>query len=426
MNDLDRQAFTGLFAAACGKCFGYPLKEPLTEAESKLLYNQVFEETGLTIGWKSIKNYSFFLLADSPVKEENPSIASLDTLSRYVMGVAYTTEPERKKAEGHYPYWYRYREQFLRSRGSAGELPAGNGTGAGMGGDGGQRSEPAEKGVAGGGGKRVSRSRRRMFLGGAVFFTLAAFIIVLTLLFRSGESRSFTDDFHSVREDSLTGRGWWVMAKDSAYWQRRAQTPGGLSLFTLKGDNWPDPAQPPVIRNLLLRKISCDCWTLELHLKDFLPRQNWQQAGILLLEDTALSGKSLRISIAYNDYNGGYPPSRSVLIQAITSLGAGFGKPEEIAHIPLFNVDSLDKNPVLSGNLEHSALRIEKRGTTFRILYSGGISENTSFKEVVSHVFAMTPRYAGLFALKGFVDSSENMPALFTLFSLNCNSCGGL
>jgi hypothetical protein len=182
--------------------------------------------------------------------------------------------------------------------------------------------------------------------------------------------------------------------------------------------------QTPVIHNLLLRRIPCDCWTLELHLKDFLPRQNWQQAGILLLEDTGFSGKSMRISIAYNDYMGGSSPSRSVLVQAITSLGSGFGKPEEIAHVPLFNVDSLDKNPALLGNLNHSALRIEKQGARFRILYADGVSENTSFKEAVTHVFAMTPRYAGLFALKGFVDSAKNMPALFTFFSLSCDGCG--
>ena len=196
--------------------------------------------------------------------------------------------------------------------------------------------------------------------------------------------------------------------------------PGCLTLFTLKGDNWPDPVQAPSIRNLVLRKIPCDHFTLEIHLKNFIPRQNWQQAGILLLEDTGFTGKSMRISFAYNDYSGGYPKSRSILIQAITSLGNGFDKPEEIAHIPLFNVDSLDKSPILYRNLENSALRIEKQGNRFRILYANGIFPNTSFKEIVTHDWGMKPRYIGLFALKGFVGDADNIPACFSFFSLDC------
>jgi hypothetical protein len=390
MNDLDLLAFTDLWKEACQKCFGYPPKEPLTETESKRLYNHVFEQTGLTIGWKSLKNYSLFVFADPPGKEENPSVATLDTLSRYIMDAPYTTEPERKKTEGHYPYWYRYREGVLRK-------PDGH---------------PRQ-----GGGRRGW-----IFLGASLL--LGLLIVGLTLVFRSGVPYRFADDFHSVGEDSLAGRGWWAKAEEGEYWKRRGEHAGGITLFTLKGDNWPDPAQTPVIHNLLLRKIPCDCFTMELHLKDFLPRQNWQQAGILLLEDTGFAGKSLRVSIAYNDYMGGNPLSRWVLVQAITSLGNGFSKPEEIAHFPLFNVDSLDKNPVLSGNLAHPALRIEKKGDQFRLLYADGVSENTSFKEVVSREFAMTPRYAGLFALKGFVDSAANIPVLFTFFSLNCDRCG--
>jgi len=168
----------------------------------------------------------------------------------------------------------------------------------------------------------------------------------------------------------------------------------------------------------LLRRIPCDCFTLELHLKDFIPHQNWQQAGVLLSEDTGFSGKSMRISIAYNDYNGVYPRSGSIILQAITS--AGTGKPEEIAHIVLFNADTLRRNPLLAMNLKNPAIRIEKRGERFRILYADGISENSSFKEMADRDFPMQPRYAGLFALRGFVDSTGSIPARFSFFSLGC------
>jgi hypothetical protein len=257
-----------------------------------------------------------------------------------------------------------------------------------------------------------------------VFVILATVIITLTWFYRSSSSPvHFTSNFHTVQEDSLAAGGWFVRAKDSMYWNKRGEHPGELTLFTLKGDNWPDPAGPQVIRNLLLHRILCDCWTLEVHLKDFIPHQNWQQAGILLLEDTGLTGKSMRVSFAYNDYNGGYPRSGTILVQAITSLGNGLDKPEEIAHALLLNTDSLGARPLLLQDLAHLALRIEKKGKRFRILYAAGARENTSFKEVVSHEFAMTPRYAGLFALKGFVDSTAEIPARFQFFSLDCEAC---
>jgi len=404
MNNQDFLAFVMLFKAASLKCYGYPLQNPLTETESRLLYNRIFDKTGLVVGWKSLKNYSFFVLSDPAGKQENPSVATLDTLARYVFDAPYITETERKKAEGHYPYWYRYREQYHRP-GPGSEMPEDTGT-AGL-------AAMAENGGGAG-------SRRSVLWAGWVFLTLALVISGLTFFFRKEGAGAFTEDFHSVREDSLAARGWWVKAKDTVYWSKRGERPGFLSLYTLKGDNWPDPEQALSIRNLVLRKIPCEHFTLEVHLKDFIPRQNWQQAGVLLLEDTGFTGKAMRVSLAYNDYNGGYPKSRSILIQAITSLGNGFDKPEEIAHIPLFNVDSLDRSPVLYRNLENSALRIEKQGDRFRILFANGMLPNAAFKEVVTHDWGMRPRYIGLFALKGYVGDADDIPACFTFFSLDC------
>ena len=409
MNDLDFLAFANLFKEASLKCFGYPLKDPFTETESKLFHNQVFDQTGLTIGWKSLKNYSLFVVGGPSGKEVNPSVATLDTLARYVMNAPYTVEIERKKKEGHYPYWFRYKEKLLRSReagqaeGALGEdIPdAGN-------------AETVNRSIP-----RKARIRIAVVSGMAV---VVLAIVAVYISLRNGPVQ-FTEDFHALREDTLTGRGWFVKAKDSGYWERRGEVPGCMTLFTLKGDNWPDSVQTPVIRNLLLRKIPCDCFTIELHLKNFIPRQNWQQAGILLMEDTSFAGKSIRITLAYNDYNGGYPRSRSILIQAITSLGRNFGKPEEIAHIPLYNVDSLDNSPVIAKNLDNSALRIEKQGNKFRFLYANGIWENTSFKEMATHEFPMNPRYVGLFALKGFVENADDIPVRFKFFSLHCDRC---
>jgi hypothetical protein len=239
MNEVDLGAFTALFRQACLTCFGHVVEEPLTETESRLLYSKVFDETGLVVGWKSIKNYSFFLLSASAGKQENPSVATLDTLSRYVLGAPYTTESERKKMTGHYPYWYRYREQWLQGRPAAGRPASAS------------EETEREKTSQGAGWEETSRGAgqkgegKGWLLAGLIFVLSALLVAGLTLVFRRGAQPGFRDDFHSLGEDSLAGRGWLVLSKDTAYWNRRGEYPGCLTLFTLKGDNWPDPVQTP-------------------------------------------------------------------------------------------------------------------------------------------------------------------------------------
>ena len=63
MNEVDFNVFDTLFREACLKCYGHAMAEPLTETESRLMYARILEDTGLVIGWKSIKNYSLFVLS---------------------------------------------------------------------------------------------------------------------------------------------------------------------------------------------------------------------------------------------------------------------------------------------------------------------------------------------------------------------------
>ena len=115
MNDLDSRAFSALFREAYEKCFGYLQKKSLSETESKLFYSRIFDQTGLVVGWKSLKNYSSFIVDVPTGKPENPSIATLDTLSRHVIDAPYSSETERKEKDSHYPYWYAFKEKFNRS-----------------------------------------------------------------------------------------------------------------------------------------------------------------------------------------------------------------------------------------------------------------------------------------------------------------------
>ena len=114
MDNPDFLIFTVLFKEAYQKCFGDAMKSPLTETESKLLCNHILDKTGLSVGWKSVKNYSIFINDAASGKQENPSVATMDTLARYVLNAPYTSEIQRKDNESHYPYWFLYKERFKK------------------------------------------------------------------------------------------------------------------------------------------------------------------------------------------------------------------------------------------------------------------------------------------------------------------------
>jgi hypothetical protein len=386
MNDLDTSVFIALFKKAYEKCFGHPLSGPLTETESRLFSEKILDQTGLVIGAKSIKNYSSFVLGPANGKEENPSVATLDTFARFALNAPYTDEVQRKNKESHYPYWFQYRQQF---------------------------QQPEKKPV------------RKKRLGVIVVLVASvAAAVTASILFDPvrEHKKDITDDFHELREDSLSARGWFVKAKDVEYWDRRSESAGHLTLFTLKGDNWPDSVNQPNIRNLLLRKNNSGCFVAEIHLSGFMPLQNWQQAGLLLLEDTSFAGKSLRLSLVYNDFYGGFPRSREIIIQAIISGGKAADKPEEIVHQLLFKIDTTNEELVRQ-NLLHSALRIEKNRTSFRVLFANGSMPNSAFREILRRDIDMKPAFIGLFALKGFVDTSGVVPAQIDLFRYTATNC---
>jgi hypothetical protein len=166
-----------------------------------------------------------------------------------------------------------------------------------------------------------------------------------------------------------------------------------------------------------VRRSTLECFVAELRLTAFFPRQNWQQAGLLLLEDTAFAGRSVRASIGFNDFAGGFPQTKEILVQAITSLGRESSKPEEVVHHRLF-VEEPATVDLVRQNLEHSALRVEKRGAQLRFLSSAGTMKNAAFKEVGRAEFDFRPAYVAVFGLEGFVTPSATVPASVDAFSL--------
>ena len=392
MKELNERVFIDLFREACQKCFGYDLTAPLSETDSKVLATEIFQHTGLVIGVKSIKNYSQYVFNTGEGKKENPSAATLDTLARYVLDAPETDEIKRKKQESHHPYWFQYRNRFIHN--------------------GPQSKKPI----------RI----RRVIIPLLVVLSVAIIFIIIKNFPTISNKTYFIDEFSSVSIDSLHAKGWMLKNVETSYWEKRNRTTGHLSLFTLIGDNWPDPGKGSSagIKNLLVRKIDADCFTAEVHLLDFIPHQSWQQAGILLSEDSTFSGKALRLSIGYNNFFGGYTKPAEIIIQVVGSTVDGhISRPEEIAHITLFSGEPL-KDSLIMNNLTRAALKIEKKGNHFRFLYTNGRMESFAFKEAAHGDFAIQPKYIGLFAMQGLAESEKIIPVQFDSFSLigvDCN-----
>ncbi|OOQ62042.1 hypothetical protein [Mucilaginibacter pedocola] len=382
MENADLQVFCLLYREAYSRCFGGPLTQPLTETEGKLFQQQLLDHTGLTVGWRSLKNYSIFILNDNG--QENPSVASMDTLARYVLKAPYTNEIQRKDTESHHPYWFLYRERHL----AAPVLP-----------------EEPKKGKS----------------------LVWAFLVALLLLvagyssFKWRNYISVHEDFKDVSEQVLL-REWQVLNKQEQYWARRNDVPGLLTMFTLNGDNWPDSSSAlPKISNLLVRNLPAGCFMAELYMEDFIPMAEWQQAGILLLEDTTLTSKAIRVSLAYNDFFGGYKRPKEILVQGITTSGSN--KPEEFVHNTVLTLDSLANKDIIAQNMKRTALRIEKQGSHFRLLYAGGAGANAAYKEIGVKELNIEPRFIALFALKGNIDSTPVVPVKMKKFKLESIEC---
>ena len=389
MNEPNNAAFKSLFKDAYQKCFGAPLHEASSETESKHLGNKIFEATGLVIGAKSLKNYSQYVAYGNETRPENPSVATLDTLARYVLNAPYTTEVQRKDNEGHYPYWYHYKSENITA-------------------------SPVYK-------KEVKRPGYPLakLVGAALLLLIGAGIY---LYLKPAASGNLKELFTSVNEDTLKNHGWILKNIDKAWWAKRGFAANSLTLFTLRGDNWADSADAPAIKNLLLRKLPGDCFESEIHFENFIPNKQWQQAGILLLEDTTLKSKSVRLSLAFNDFFGGYNRPKEVIVQAINSDSADLSKPEEIAHLPLFTFEP-GKEKLVDQNLQRSALKIEKNGKHFRFLYAAGARENFAYKEALSKDLDINPKYIAIFALQGFVNNSNIIPVKVKYFSVSKTDC---
>jgi hypothetical protein len=88
----------------------------------------------------------------------------------------------------------------------------------------------------------------------------------------------------------------------------------------------------------------------------------------------------------------------------------------------LFSLEPANKT-IIESNLANSALKIEKKGTHFRFLYTAGSSETFTFKEVANGDFNIKPGFVSIFSVQGWSDHENYIPAHFDSFILARIDC---
>ncbi len=386
MDLKEAEPFKTLVRRAYHRCFSEELSRMLTEAESKHVSNEIFEHTGLVIGWKSLKNYSRFVVGELPAENINPSVATLDTLARFVAGAPKTQENHRKQTN-QFSYWYRFREE---------------------------NSEGAAPVVTG---QLVhTRTKATRTVVSILLVGLAGMALFLWLPHR--QAADYAEQFTDSSTKYLHSKGWLLKDEAPFYWSKHTISGNQLTLYTLSGDNYPTEGQPSGIRNLLLRPIDSDCFSAEINLDHFIPDKNWQQAGLLLMEDSSYASKSVRISIAYNDFFGGLDQPGEIIIQILAAVLPSHRKPEEIAHVPLFSY-ATGSRPFIERNLRKSALRIERRENVYRFSYSTGDSSIFAFKEIAKREIDFNPKFVAIFASSGETATPVIVPVAVDSFYIN-------
>jgi hypothetical protein len=392
MNQHQDFIFINLFKEVCQKCFGHELTSPLTESESKHMASEMLESTGLVIGWKSLKNYSIFALNEENERNENPSVATLDTLARYLAAAPQTNESSRKKTGAHFPYWFNYRDNYIR--------PAAN----------------------------AAFTYKKLVSPKPWVITVLALILLVPALLliinnqKSVTPRNIQENFKGASKENLKKNGWVIKNMESNFWEKQKDDTGHFKLFTIKGDNFPDTTGHTGIQNLLLRELNLDCFTAEVQFANFIPYKNWQQAGLLLMEDSNYTGKSIRISVGFNDFFGGDTRPGEIIIQVIATSEGNIIKPEELAQSPIFSF-SQKPDTLIKGNMQKSGLRIEKKDNHFRFLFANGNKDIFAFKEIVSKEINIHPRYIAIYASSGSNTGATIIPVAIENFIIksDCN-----
>lgn len=236
------------------------------------------------------------------------------------------------------------------------------------------------------------------------------FVVALSALILAGRKnrlpKYWKEDFGSTHPDSLKRNGWAIEDFDAAAFSKQLQ-PKHLTLYTLRGDYWYTPPDTPVISNLLFKKLSGESGKITFKLVNFNPTQNFQQAGLILLNENRDRSHNIRATFAACETC--IPALQSIQMVKMEN-GTAYEK-----RYPLI---SWSDEPPAEAPLQELWIQVQYEKGKFRIFYHTG-EEFASFGEVGNFDFNFQPRYVGIAAFRGIRNSfrvlndSAEIPAFF-------------
>ena len=91
-------------------------------------------------------------------------------------------------------------------------------------------------------------------------------------------------------------------------------------------------------------------------------------------------------------------------------------------HLPLFTMEK-ERDSLIYSNLARTLLKVEKKDNHFRILYSVSSGVSFALHEAGSFDFSFRPAYVSLFAIQGWSENENIIPAKFSYFGMMKINC---
>lgn len=210
------------------------------------------------------------------------------------------------------------------------------------------------------------------------------------------QPRYWEEPFDDVSVEGLKSRGWEILDYDSVAFSKQLR-PGHLTLYTLRGDYWVVPTDSPKITNLLLRKVDSERFKVSIRLSNFNPAQDYQQAGIMLLDKYKTRTHNIRTTLVAC---GTCNPSSQILQIIRREKGAAYEQQYKMRSWPK------GSTPPQEAPTYWLQLKFDRGKCTF---YWHGNEEFASFQEFAKMDFDFEPRYIAIAAFRGLRDSSKNL-----------------
>lgn len=204
------------------------------------------------------------------------------------------------------------------------------------------------------------------------------------------------EPFEDVSVAGLNSRGWEIVDYDSVAFSKQLR-PGHLTLYTLRGDYWVVPSDSPKITNLLLRKVDSEHFKVSVRIDSFNPYQDYQQAGIILLD----KNKTRTHNIRFTFFCCATCTSSQQGLQIIKrEHGTAYEAYKGLKEWPRGQT-----NPHKTQTIW---LQIAVSKKIFRFFYHGS-EEFASFSEIAEIDFDFEPCYVAIGAFRGLRDSTKNL-----------------